>query len=378
MKAPLFVRPLGCSERGQLRAGLRSPDAFTLRRCQILLASASGQTPRQVAAALGCSAGSVRNAIHAFHGEGLRCLKPKSSRPLSARPFLDGRYAEPLRHLLHQSPRLFGRPSSWWTLGAVAQVCHTRGWTPRQLSGESIRLALKRLGIRWKRAKHWITSPDPAYARKKHSRDRLARLAEAHPDWVLGFADEVWWSRLARPQLHAWAGEEPLHLEQLRARRDDPEPKALSCYGLWRADLRRMLLRFVDGRPVSQVTEDFLAWVCGELAREGKKALLLVWDNASWHVSQRVRAWIRRHNRTAKRDGGVRIVVCQLPVKAPWLNPIEARWVHGKRAILEPDRALTGQEVKERVCQHYGCEQREPLTQQVQPKRKRTVKQQVA
>ena len=89
------------------------------------------------------------------------------------------------------------------------------------------------------------------------------------------------------------------------------------------------------------MTEDFLAWVCERLAAEGKRALLLVWDNASWHVSQRVRAWIKAHNRRVKREGGVRILVCYLPIKAPWLNPIEPKWVHGKRAIVEPDRKLT-------------------------------------
>jgi transposase len=378
MKAPLFIRPLGCSQRGQLRAGLRSPDAFTLRRCQILLASADGLRPSQIARTLGCATATVRNAIHAFDRDGLRCLQEKSSRPRSARPFLDHAYAQPLRHLLHHSPRLFGKPTGLWTLTAVAEVCHGHGWTPRQLSGEAIRLALKRLRIRWRRAKHWITSPDPAYRRKKYARDRLLRLAAAHPDWVLGFADEVWWSRLARPELHAWAGAEPLHLEEVRAGRDDTEPKALSCYGLWQPDVKRMLLRFVDGRPVSQVTEDFLGWVSVELAREGKKALLLVWDNASWHLSQRVRAWIKKHNRQAKGGGGVRIVVCQLPVKAPWLNRIEAKWVHGKRAILEADRALTGQEVKDRVCEYYDCQQLEPLKQNVAPKRERKVKQKVA
>lgn len=159
--------------------------------------------------------------------------------------------------------------------------------------------------------------------------------------------------------------------------RGDPDPKALSCYGLFRTDTRPMLLRFVDGRPVSQVTEDFLAWVCAELAREGKRALLLVWDNASWHISQRVRAWVRTHNRQAKREGGVRIVVCQLPVKAPWLNPIEPRWAHGKRAIVEPDRVLAAQEIKDRVCEHYGCAHLEPLQQKVAPKRERKVKQKV-
>jgi hypothetical protein len=106
---------------------------------------------------------------------------------------------------------------------------------------------------------------------------------------VLGFQDEVWWSRLARPDLHAWAGGEPLRLHEPPADAADTDPKALACYGLLRGDTGGMMLRFVQGRPVSQVTEDFLAWACDRLAAEGKRALLLVWDNASWHVSRRVR-----------------------------------------------------------------------------------------
>ena len=78
-----------------------------------------------------------------------------------------------------------------------------------------------------------------------------------------------------------------------------------------------------------------------------------------------MRAWIRAHNRRAKAGGGVRIVACFLPVKAPWLNAIEPKWVHGKRAIIEPDRKLTAVEVVERVCGYYGCEQLDRLSQQV-------------
>jgi transposase len=162
-----FVRPLTTTEREHLQQGLRSTQAFTMRRCQILLASAAGQTPALIARNLGCTARSARNAIHAFATEGLACLKEKSSRPHSARPLLEATCDEPLRHLLHQSPRTQGQPRSTWTLALVAQVCHAKGWTPRVLSLETIRLAIQRLGVSWKRAKHWITSPEPAYARKK-------------------------------------------------------------------------------------------------------------------------------------------------------------------------------------------------------------------
>jgi transposase len=167
MKPPIFVRTLTAAERQQVQAQLRSADAFTVRRCQILLASAHGLRPPQIARNLACAVGTVHHAIHAFDCEGLACLKEKSSRPHSARPFLDDRYTDALKDLLHHSPRLFHKPTSLWTLDRVAEVCYARGWTPRQLTGEAIRVALKRLGIRWRRAKHWITSPDPAYTRKK-------------------------------------------------------------------------------------------------------------------------------------------------------------------------------------------------------------------
>ena len=188
-------------------------------------------------------------------------------------------------------------------------------------------------------------------------------MAARHPDWVVGYADEVWWSRLAQPAMHAWG--ETLRLHAKARAKDDLQPKALACYGLLRTDQDRVLLRFVEGRPVSRVTTDFLAWGADRLAAEGKRVWVLVWDNATWHVSRAVRAWIGRHNRTVKRRGGVRIVVCRLPVKSPWLNPIEPRWLHGKRAVVEPERTLTAHELMDRVHQHFGCEPLEPLHQHV-------------
>jgi hypothetical protein len=190
------------------------------------------------------------------------------------------------------------------------------------------------------------------------------RLAARHPTWVLGFQAEVWWSRLARPSLHAWIEEDDrLRLVEQAVAKDDPDPKALACYGLLvRADptaedaADRMWLRFVDGRPVSAVTIDYLDWCCRKLLAEGQEALFLVWDNAPWHVSHQVHDWIRDHNRQVKQDGsGVRIVACYLPSKSPWLNAIEATWVHGKRRVLEADGLLTIQELADRVADAYAC-----------------------
>lgn len=206
--------------------------------------------------------------------------------------------------------------------------------------------------------------PRPGVRPQKGGRDRLIRLAITHPAWALGFADEVWWSRIAQPHLSSWADDDaPLRLVERAVARDDPDPKALACYGLlvrqWDDSRRRnerMLLRFVDGRPVSALTTRFLDWCCERLAAQGKTALLLVWDNASWHGSKAVRGWIGAHNRAVKRAGcGVRIVTCFLPIRSPWLNPIEPKWMHGKRRIVEPARLLTAGEIATRVCDCFGC-----------------------
>jgi hypothetical protein len=103
MKPPIFVRTLSKKERNALQTGLRSSDAFVLRRCQ----------------------------------------------------------------MLHHRPSEFGKEGTFWTLAIAADVSFEKGITERSVSGETVRATLARLGVRWQRAKRWIESPDPEYERKK-------------------------------------------------------------------------------------------------------------------------------------------------------------------------------------------------------------------
>ena len=167
MKPPLFVRPLTDDERIQLEADRRTVDACRVRRAHIVLASARGLSPKPIAQLVGCSVQTVRNVIHAFTTRGVEGLAKQSNRPKTAKPVLDATACDRLQHLLHQSPRLYGKPTGVWTLALAADVCYEQGVTARLLSDETIRRALTRLQTNWKRAKHWITSPDPYYARKK-------------------------------------------------------------------------------------------------------------------------------------------------------------------------------------------------------------------
>src|SRR6266511_3034290 len=174
MYAPMFVRPLTKEERERLQAALHSSDSFVLRRCQILLASSQGQKPAQIAQSVGRTPQTVRNVIQAFERQGLACLNKQSTRPKRLRTVIDAAGREALRELLHQSPRTFNQPTSLWTLPLAAQVSFEQGLIP---------------------------------------------LATAHPDWVLGFLDECWWSRLALPSLHSWA-EEGAPLRRVEKHRD--------------------------------------------------------------------------------------------------------------------------------------------------------------
>ena len=166
MQAPLFVRPPTEAEQQTLAAGLRSADAFTMRRSQIILASARGERVPAIARALGGGEQAVRNAIHAFDQDGVAALTEGSSRPHTIHAAFDAPGAERLRALLHRSPRDFGHATSVWTLALAAETAAAEGITATRVSGETVRATLARLGLRWRRAKTWITSPDPAYAQK--------------------------------------------------------------------------------------------------------------------------------------------------------------------------------------------------------------------
>ena len=167
MRKPIYVRALTSEERSAVEAGLRSSDAFTLRRCQIVLASSRGKRASQIAQDLSCDGDTVTKAINAFNERGLEALKQRSHAVHTSQVAFDAEAAERLKAIVHPSPRNFGKETSLWTLALAAEVSFEQGLTQELVSDETIRQTFKRLGIQWKRAKRWLVSPDPAYERKK-------------------------------------------------------------------------------------------------------------------------------------------------------------------------------------------------------------------
>lgn len=114
-----------------------------------------------------------------------------------------------------------------------------------------------------------------------------------------------------------------------------------------------MALYFSQGQPNSLQQLMFIIDLLAIARYEHKQVLVIIWDNAFWHKSKDLRRWIREYNRRAKTVGEPRLLAHLLPVKTPWLNPIEVRWVHSKRSVCEPDGDLTPHELCRRLCTHF-------------------------
>lgn len=161
------VHPLSNEERAALIQATKSKSGFTVRRSHIVLLSAEGRKPQEIAEGLHCGNQTVRTVIHAFEREGLACLEEKSHRPLRDYRAFDEAGLKRLEAIVHQSPRDFGLTTSLWTLPLLAQVCFQQQVVAHPISYETVRRGLLKLGIDWRRARQKITSHDPHYERKK-------------------------------------------------------------------------------------------------------------------------------------------------------------------------------------------------------------------
>ena len=170
MKTPIFVREMTADEIAAIKTGLRSSDRFVVRRSQIVWSSSQQETARKIAKRLGCDDETVRKVIKQFNAQGLKALRAGSRRPHKTVAKISDECAEELKEILYQSPRKFGQETSLWTLALLAKVSYEKGLVKSLVSIETMRATLERFGMKWARAKQWITSPDPDYLRKKTTR----------------------------------------------------------------------------------------------------------------------------------------------------------------------------------------------------------------
>lgn len=353
----IYARTPELEERQVLEAGLKSSVGFTVRRSQIILMSSDESlTAKAISGRVGQSDQQVRNVIHAFNAKGVECLTPKSRARQDDQRAYNDQARERLREIIRHSPRQYGYESSLWTQEMLAEISYEKGLTESLVHKDTVSQTLKEMGIQWRRAKHWINSPDEHYERKKKRRDWLKAQAEQREDWWLFDQDECWFSRFKQPNLHAWAeSSEKVRLVEQTPAYDEIE-KALACFGAVHQETRQTYLYFCDGQPNSEQTWLFIMALLARARQEAICVVVLIWDNATWHKSKRLRGWIRSYNLAAKNMGQPRLLTFLLPRKSPWLNPIEPRWAHAKRKTCEPEDVLSALELKRRLAAHFDTE----------------------
>jgi hypothetical protein len=237
--------------------------------------------------------------------------------------------AEGLKELVREGPPGEDERATW-TLHSLAKEIVDRIETISAVSHESVRRWLGKCRIDWRRAKEWLTSPDPLYALRKAQRDRLLAWARAAPDGAAVWLDQSWFVRWPY-RYWTWAAWDD---RPRVAQRWNEEVDRTALYAALDDETQEAILQWAAGQPNSEVTVTFLDTLMDHWTQKGKRFIVLFWDKASWHTSQRTQQWIRDYNRQAKQQGLTRLIVCSLPTRSPWLMPLEAIFGHIKHQIL--------------------------------------------
>ena len=165
--------------------------------------------------------------------------------------------------------------------------------------------------------------------------------------------DESWFLRFEQPNTGMWM--DPAHPIRLIRRTAPPgtHDKAISCFGALCEERDDVFLDFAQGHPNSEQMWGFIIRLLALTRQLEREVLVLIWDNAPWHTSKRIKQWIHHYNQCAKLTGDVRLLVFWLPTKSPWLNPIEPRWGHAKKHVCEPSGELLMTELIRRICAYF-------------------------
>jgi transposase len=310
------------------------------RRAKILWLSRERRSVQEIAYGMGLHVQTVRECIRKFNqadGQARwEVLRPPH------RPGRPPRYGPEVQQglvaLLKQSPKTFGLESAVWRLADLVRIAKrtklVRGKGTKRFCGQTVRRLLRKAGYIYLRAKWWITSDDPHYARKKARRDALLAWADRDPSVMVVFQDESWFSGNPKPVGgYGRAG----HAGDVAVARAAHKLKgAWVLYAVYETLTGKVRRRYAPRCNQTQVRaqlEDLL----GQYHTEGKRVLVVIWDNASWHKAKALRQWYYRHNRRAKREGLIRLLLVPLPSHSPWLNPIEPVFGQAKRHVVGND-----------------------------------------
>ena len=324
----LYVHSITSEESEILDHWERADSVVGYRRARILRLSEAGWKCEQIANVLGTHVETVRQTIKDFNEGGIPAIAPRP-RSGGSQPVYTDDVGEAVETLVRQQPPA-EQERATWTLVGLSEAVAAEFEHIDTISHEAVRRLLSRRGITYRRAKEWLTSPDPLYAVHKNQRDRLLAMVRGAPDGAAIWLDQSWFVRWPY-QFRAWA---PQDEAPRVAKRWNEDVDTTALYAALDDETQEAFLSWAEGQPNSEVTVQFLEALMAHQNSRGKRFIVLIWDRASWHTSRRTNQWIREYNRRAKQEGLTRLMTCLLPTRSPWLMPLEPVFGWIKHQIL--------------------------------------------
>ncbi len=322
------VRSITQEEHETLGRWERSDDVVRYRRARILRLPEAKWKCSAITEALALHVETVRMVVKASNEGGIPAITPEprsGGRP----PGFSAEVAEAVEDLVRQGPPPDeGRAT--WTLHRLAEAVASHFEHIHKISHEAVRQLLATRDVVYRQAKAWLVSPDALYGLRKRRRDRLLAMARTSPDGAAVWLDQSWFARWPYG-FRAWAHRKsPLQVAQ---RWNEPV-QTTALYAVLDDETQESFLRWSEGQPDSGETIRFLEALMAYWTQKGKRFIILFWDRAPWHTSQRTRDWIRASNQRAKRQGLSRLILGVLPVRSPWLMPPESVFGWTKHQLL--------------------------------------------
>ncbi len=270
-------------------------------RAQMVLLSAKGYTIAQITDIHQTTDVTVYTWFDRFDVEGPVGLydRPRSGRPSK----VDDETRQALDDTVSQSPSDLGYNFTCWTVPLVTQ--HLYQQFEKVLCPETVRQTLYDLGFRWRRPRWAAPHDDPQAAQRM--RAICEAILQADNETVILIEDETIFKRLP-PLRQMWMR------KGQQARITTPlQNDYFALYGSLDLFTGDCFYAFFD-RTNSQTTISYLEQL---VEHYPDRTILLIWDQASYHLSGKVRDWLADHPA---------ITVFSLPKRSPHLNPVEAIW----------------------------------------------------
>jgi transposase len=312
----VYVRTFQNQEAELLHALVqaRSVPVELVQRAYLVLASAAGHKPGQIAEQVGLSVGRVREWIERFNASGLLGLfdLPRSGRPRE----YEAEAALRVVAIATTPPAQVGMPINTWSLSHLQRYL-TEETEIGRLCRETIRGILHEHGISYQEAQRWQESSDPEFESKRQA--IVDCYLDPPPGTIVVCFDQ----------------KGPVQFLEQGGRHYRPKGKPAHVPATYKRHGTGYLLAALNphsgeiwGRCFQKYNSGTVIWFLGWLLRQlpDDVHIIIIWDNASPH-SRIVKRWLQKRL-------GERVTWLHTPTKAAWLNLIEAWMAMFERDVI--------------------------------------------